>query len=731
MAAIDVLLWLLALLAASFVGVPPAMFMFRRLPSAGSFLIKPVGVLVFGYFAWLFLFTRMFPNGRAYQAIVLLLAIAGAAAILRMRPELARAARAQLRRIVIGEAIFAVAFVAFALFRARNPDIAATEKPMDFALINGILRSQAFPPADPWLSGFSINYYYFGYSIAAAFTAITATAPEVGFNLALGMTFALAFLGMFSLGYDITGLLRDARSTAMWGIGALTATLAMVAGNLYAFNFFFGERNRSPDFWQGIGWNASRVVQVHNGEGLQDYTINEFPAFSFMLGDLHPHVMALPFSIVSIALALAWLVTWSRADVPDRESWLFAGISGWLLGSLYALNAWDFPVFFALVSLAGFAALYKHREARAGLGLIGKLGFAAITGVVAFVPFHLTFDPFVSGIGFVTIRSEIDDFLWIYGMWVLAALAVAVIYLARGGKRERWLLVVGTVWLIVTWVIDANVSVLSLCLLILAGMAATFRRTDDDSRSGAIQFLYFAGFGLAAVPELIFLRDFFGPPYERMNTVFKIYYQAWPLLAAASGPAIYLAFREFARFSNWQRFVGELAFAGILSTMVFFAMSYPAITGKARTQHQQVATLDGLDFARRQNPDEVRAVEWLRSNARAGSVIVEATGNAYTEYGRISAWTGIPTIIGWDQHEQLWRGGREEVDLRIADVDALYRDMSRDDALGMLRRYGVSHVYVGRLEREKYGPSVEDIFDWMDATYEIPGSVTIYTVPGT
>ena len=316
-------------------------------------------------------------------------------------------------------------------------------------------------------------------------------------------------------------------------------------------------------------------------------------------------------------------------------------------------------------------------------------------------------------------------------MWVLAALAVAVIYLARGGKRERWLLVVGTVWLIVTWVIDANVSVLSLCLLILAGMAATFRRTDDDTGSGAIQFLYFAGFGLAAVPELIFLRDFFGPPYERMNTVFKIYYQAWPLLAAASGPAIYLAFREFARFSNWQRFVGELAFVGILSTMVFFAMSYPAITGKARMQNQQVATLDGLDFARRQNPDEVLAVEWLRSNARSGSVIVEATGNAYTEYGRISAWTGIPTIIGWDQHEQLWRGDREEVDLRIADVDALYRDMSRDDALGMLRRYGVSHVYVGRLEREKYGPSVEDIFDWMDATYEIPGSVTIYMVPGT
>ena len=168
---LDTLIWLLALLAASFAGVPAAMFLFRRLPSAGSFLIKPLGVLVVGYLAWLFLFTGLFTNGRAYQATVLFVAVAGAAAILKLRPELARSARAQLPRIAVGEAVFAAAFIAFAIFRARNPDIAATEKPMEFALLNGILRSESFPPADPWLSGFSINYYYFGYSIAATFTA--------------------------------------------------------------------------------------------------------------------------------------------------------------------------------------------------------------------------------------------------------------------------------------------------------------------------------------------------------------------------------------------------------------------------------------------------------------------------------------------------------------------------------------------------------------------------------
>ena len=731
---LDTLLWLLALLTASVVGVPAAMFTFRRLPSAGSFLIKPLGVLAVGYLAWLFLFTGWFANGRAYQTAVLFVAVAAAAAILKLRPELARAARAQLPRIAAGEAVFAAAFIAFAIFRARNPDIAATEKPMEFALLNGILRSESFPPADPWLSGFDINYYYFGYSIAATFAAITATAPAVGFNLALATTFALTFLGMLSLGYDVTGLVRGAASRAMWGFGALTAILATVGGNLYAVNFFFGERNRNPDFWHGIGWNASRAVQVENADGLVDYTISEFPAFSFLLGDLHPHVMALPFSIVAIALAITWLVTWSRADPGGRDSWLFAGISGWLLGSLYALNTWDSPVFFALTALAGIAALLKHRPAatvRNVSVLTGQLGFAAIVGAAAFLPFHLNFDPFAFGLGFVTVRSEIEDFLTVYGLWALLALIIVFMHLERRRYPARLLLTAIGIWVAVGLVGGWDLSTLMLCLLIVAGMALAFSRKSQGAGERTIQFLFFAGFGLAAIPELIFIRDFFGPPYQRMNTVFKIYYQAWPILAAASGPAVYVIFRKAAKLQYKRRLASELALSAILAAFIFVAMSYSAIAGKARIQHQQEATLDGLDFARRHDPEEVLAVEWLKSNARAGSIIVEATGGGYGDSGRISAWTGIPAIIGWEQHEQLWRKGDEEVRARTADVDSLYRGLPPDDALAILRRYGASHVYVGQLEREKYGPGVDDFFGWMTVAYKIPGGVTIYKVPGT
>ena len=731
---LDTLLWLLALLAASFVGVPVSMFLFRRLPSAGSFLVKPLGVLVVGYLAWLLLFTGLFTNGRVYQTVVLFAAMAGAAAILILRPQLARAARAQLPRIAVGEAIFAAAFIAFAIFRARNPDIAATEKPMEFALLNGILRSESFPPADPWLSGFSINYYYFGYSIAATFTAITATAPAVGFNLALAATFALTFLGMLSLGYDVTGLVSGAVSRAKWALGALTAILATVGGNLYAVNFFFGERNRNPDFWHGIGWNASRAVQVEDADGLVDYAITEFPAFSFLLGDLHPHVMALPFSIVSIALAVVWFLTWSRTDPARRDSWLLAVISGWLLGSLYPLNAWDFPVFFALAVLAGIAALLNPDRAttvRNTLAFAGCLAVAVIVGGAAFLPFHLNFDPFAFGLGFVTVRTEIGDFLTVYGLWTLLALAVILMHLARRRDSGRLLLAAIGLWVVVGLVGGWDRWTLLLCLLIVAGMVLAFSRKGQGAGERIVQFLCFAGFGLAAVPELVFVRDFFGPPYQRMNTVFKIYYQAWPVLAAASGPAVYLIFRELAKLENKRRLVTEVAFSVVLAAFIFVAMSYSAITGKARIQHQPPQpTLDGLDFVRRQNPEELLAIEWLKSNVPAGSAILEATGDGYGDSGRVSAWSGIPAVIGWEQHQQLWRKGHPELRARTTDVDSLYRGLPPDDALAILRRYDASHVYVGRLEREKYGPGVHDVFGWMTVAYEIPGHVTIYKIPG-
>ena len=93
------------------------------------------------------------------------------------------------------EILFFLAFAFLAFVRAGNPEIVGTEKPMELAFINAILRSPTFPPHDPWLSGYAISYYYFGYVMTAMLAKATGTLGSVAFNLMLALVFALSAVG--------------------------------------------------------------------------------------------------------------------------------------------------------------------------------------------------------------------------------------------------------------------------------------------------------------------------------------------------------------------------------------------------------------------------------------------------------------------------------------------------------------------------------------------------------
>jgi len=721
----------LILLVMTLVGLPLAHILFPRLPSRGYLLAKPLGLLAFSFVSWLLLFTGAFANGRSYQMIVLFALVLAALAAYRSLPNLAAELRARQWQIILGEAVFAVAFLLFALYRARNPDIAGTEKPMEFAMLSSVMRSPTFPPIDPWLSGLPVNYYYFGYSMGGALANLAGTAAAIAFNLSLITVFALTALVTFSLGHDLLALARD-KSTAIERnvTGGLAAVLVLFAGNLAGYRFVIEPDFRNEDFWRGIGWNASRVLQSSNEAGeLLDYTINEFPAFSFVLGDLHPHVMALPFTMLATAIALSWFLAWGDKTSSFRETIPLAAGTALLLGALNVINPWDFPSFAVLVALAGLTGVYFFGDRRRWTDLVIHLVAVVGLSLLLYIPYHLHFEPFISQLGLVSVRSAVGPFVIIFGFWIVAAVLLLAHRLGRDSLSGRWMVLAVGVVVVVLWVSNFPVGVLILCTLLAAAMAYLgVRRSDGEPGRAALPLIFFAGFGLAAVPEIVFVDDFFGPPYERMNTVFKIYFQAWPLLAVASAPALYLFLRRVWRRSGETGALATGATA-LVAVMFFVAVIYPFAAGGARIAGNQPATLDGLAFARRNWPAEVDAVEWLRAEAPAGSVVLEAVGNAYTDFARVSAWTGIPTVIGWDQHEALWRGDRQEVDPRVVDVDAIYQGRGRGETLDLLHKYDVRYVFVGRLEREKYGLDVATRFTGFPMLFEIRGEVSIFGVP--
>jgi uncharacterized membrane protein len=125
-------------------------------------------------------------------------------------------------------------------------------------------------------------------------------------------------------------------------------------------------------------------------------------------------------------------------------------------------------------------------------------------------------------------------------------------------------------------------------------------------------------------------------------------------------------------------------------------------------------------------PDDYAAIRWLQANAPDGVVILEAPGESYGYAGRVSALTGLPTVLGWDFHEYQWRGNYDEPARRKPEIDILYNTVDPMQTLTLLDKYAITYVYVGRLERERYNPNGLAKFErLMKVVYQQDG-VTIY-----
>ena len=373
--------------------------------------------------------------------------------------------------------------VGWAAFRAYSPDIAGTEKPMEFAFVNGILRSPLFPPQDPWLSGYGISYYYFGYVMLAALVNLTGVDPAVAFNLGVALWYALVMIGAFGVVYDLVRLagIRDQGSGIRShtdgahsggadrqegqgrGIryGLLGALFVGFLGNLEGLVEVAYHKSLVPLQWlQWLDikqltdnppsgnltggfwwwWHASRVIHDKDLLGSSIEVIDEFPFFSFLLGDMHPHVLALPFAILAVALALNLLLgarSWNleagsqkleagnAADRPagvgigDASSFKFQVSSFWsmlgdatnlgtpgillyaiALGALAFLNTWDFPIYVGLVMLAlgvGLALADRLSWGAVGRAVAGGI-VLAVLGWLLYLPFYLGFQSQLGGI---------------------------------------------------------------------------------------------------------------------------------------------------------------------------------------------------------------------------------------------------------------------------------------------------------------------------------------------
>ena len=820
---VPLLVWALALVIVGLAGLPYVWLLARSLPDRGFAIARPVGLLLVGWLVWWL--ASATPIGFSRGAVLLSLALvaAGGAAIAwRNRADFMAWLRTSRRLLLFEEALFWGFFALFVWVKWLNPDlwhpVLGGEKPMDFAYLNAIVKSTAFPPYDPWFAGGYINYYYFGLVLVATLIHLTGVVPAVAYNLAIATWFAFLALAAFGVVLGLVSGVGGVRSRRRPIAAALLgAVFVAVIGNLGEATLIFESLQAQSNlaFQSGIPgleplvksvhgfltgvlagrpvdvrlewwyWNPTRVIDHPPGEA---GPITEIPWFTFLYGDLHAHLLALPFTAVVLALSVALI-----RQVPGTartSNWLSLGqiaLLGLVVGALWPMNTWDLPTY-GLVAVSGFVLHAWRAAGRLDAGLL--LGAAArglavlLIGYVAFLPFHQRYASAVSGIDMWNgSRTPFHDYLTLNGffLFVLGTALIADLLFSRDlnplarliriGVRNwwrpwrivglhrrlvrsgwlysfgRWALALAGLVVVGLWAFGLSAQALAGLLLALAAVLIprTAAGGRPSQRTVLWQFaLVLAGLGLALtfVVEFVVLKNV---DIGRMNTVFKFYLQAWVLWGVAAAAAVVRVGGWLPSFSRPFRTTWRYGFA-----ILFVAtLLYPVLATRARVQDRfdgsVGSSLDGMAFldravyTDRDRPlrlaYDADAIRWMQANVEGSPVVAEAntTPTLYGWGNRFAMFTGNPSVVGWDWHQRQQRGvvPGDQVMKRVQELQQAYASPDPALAARTFARYGVKYFVLGELERA-YFPGGASKWEaqrgilW-DVVYENPG-VQIYQV---
>lgn len=517
--------WYLTVTLLGWLTFPLVYRLFPALADRGYSLSRAAGLLVWGYVFWLLTSLRLSQNdvGGLLLGLLILagLSVWGLRSLERRHGDegspfgnlsILMAWVKHNRRLVLSvEGLFLVAFAFLAFVRASNPELTSAEKPMELMLINAILRSPTFPPRDAWLSGYAISYYYFGYVMTAMLAKLTAVPGTAAHNLMTALIFALGGIGSYGILYNLLSLRQQSekkaenlpKSALINTQSAFLAPLFLLivsnaegflevlhrlglfwSGNASAFWAWLDIKDLSQPPVQPLGWipnrylwwwRASRVISDYDLSGGFKEIIDEFPFFSFLHADLHPHVLAIPFGLLAIAAALNLFLGAWRGELNlfgfslkiNLPGFSFLGL---LLGGLAFLNTWD--ILIAAVLIVGAYVLSRAREAgwdweRAeDVFLLGiPLG---ILSFLLYLPFYIGFSSQLGGILPNLVYPTRGAHLWVMLVTLLLPLFAYLIYLWRSEKLTgRWwlavLLSLGLVlclW-VISWMIGLGIRMVA------------------------------------------------------------------------------------------------------------------------------------------------------------------------------------------------------------------------------------------------------------------------------
>ena len=814
-----VLAWWLVSSLMGLSALPALVRLLPALPDRGYTLSRAAGWLMISFVYWFLGVTGLLNNsvGSILLSWLIVLALAWVIYFNVRKPFSWRAWWTDNRKfILVFEVLFIVLLVGFAVFRAHQNRYVSTEQPMDLAFMNAILQSENFPPNDPWLSGYAISYYYFGYLMAALNTLLIGVQRTIGYNMHLALLFALTGTLTFGVVYNLIRAhqrtykptLKQIRIPVSFGLLGMFFLLMMsnfhmvfvelpyragafdesyyrfwdakgretmpVGEPINLFNpaeassahwwWFAHARTiteRTPDLYLDVGdyYRGEILTEPVAVMGAQvSEVIDEFPAFSFILGDSHPHVMALPFVLLVLGLGLNIVLS---PKTPDLLQTVFYGLC---VGSLIFLNTWDMPIYLVVIVGAEVVRRIAQNGRFDWLDFAYLASFAiilALVGLMAYAPFWVGFTSQAGGILpnvlFPTRPQQM--FLMFGGFGLLLTGYIALeIWRGRENQRVNWLvggglaLVVVLVLALVNGVLVAagirepyygtliyeltagrlgwdyvneiifsrRLATLPTVIVLVGGLALIFARlfpqranAPDDQQpyhpiNGFVLLLIGCGLGLILIPEFIYLHDHF---HSRMNTIFKFYYQVWVLFSISSAFGVYMIVMHAERkIQPVLRYgYGALVALVVMAGALYFPASVItrmfAETGIFRNP-DTVLTLDGgRTYVTEHDYQALMCLQALVGRDQVVVAEARSLASYNASYGRVGALTGIPIVMGWQGHQSQWRGNTyfDTVGTRPQDLDMLFNATTLREVIPIIEHYQIDYILYGTQELRDYG----------------------------
>ena len=691
-----VVIWWLTLLIIGLITFPLVSRLCGGLQDKGYSISKILGLLLLTYFSWLLASAHILKFGYSNIIIsfILLLALSFIIGRKHLNPK-----TMPWRSILITEAIFAVAFGLFLFYLSHRPDLHITysEDFMDFGFMRSIMRSDYLPPADPWLAGESISYYYGGHMVGAVLTTLSRVPPPIAYNLAVAMSFALAVCAAYGLGYNAT-------KKRLYGFVAVI--FVCVAG------FISGAFQLAAYFLDSsvMGYDPSQALTI--GDWFRSFefvqanwiifgAVTHYPFYAYLVGDLHANVMDIPFQLMFMTLVLSLLAKNVPAVSGKADSLLKVCILGLSLGFLAFVNTWSYPIYLAFLLLAFLLLEIKL----SWKGIIGVV----VLSLLLFLPYHLSRG---SGgfkdLGIVGDKTNLLEFFEIFALPLFVMFAFFLALFTRKWFKDKASLMTAAAITVITAGVSALFAVLldvQIIWVLASLLVMPFYYIFKSHRKEETHFmllLIFTGALVVLFCEIYFINDPLGGEFERYNTILKMYMPIWVIWAVPAAYAVYFIMN---------RLKGSLraVWAVLLLVFVLAALVHPiaSSTGWTGGKYSHVEggrlTLDGMAYLEDTNRGDYEAIQWLNENVGGSHVILEAPGVAMEYSSQASALTGLPTVLGWAGWEVMWRDDWNLISERTRAIDAIYSTPESEEAANLLENYKVKYIYVGTLEKKRYG----------------------------